>query len=239
LGLPLSALSIAIDNDGPSALAYWSDRGTRSGVVILDSSGNQLRVIETEPYKPSQVCFAPDHSIWVLGDILQLRDTPASDFMTFRHYSRDGKLIGSFVPRSELPAWQGFGSDQVVAPFVGLWRMRAISDRLGVALGLGSNREAWVELDFDGKLIGQWTYAVSQQESEFPAAFDSKGVLYGKHFIDRHLVGMSIFDKNTSSWKPVDSLPSGQLIAADGLRLVYQHGDKLKWVLGLSREPTP
>jgi hypothetical protein len=38
-------LTVAIDNDGTSALAYWADRGKRSGIAILDSSGNQLRVI--------------------------------------------------------------------------------------------------------------------------------------------------------------------------------------------------
>lgn len=102
-------LSVAIDSDAMSVYAYWAQSATRSGIAILDSAGNQIRIIETQPYKPSQVCFAPDHSIWMFGNEWEAGDRPAPDFMAFRHYSRQGKLLGSFVPRSALPKWEGGG----------------------------------------------------------------------------------------------------------------------------------
>lgn len=229
-------MSVAVDTDGVSALVYWIERDPRSGIAILDDSGNQMRVIQTQPFRPSQVCFAPDHSIWTFGDRYKDSDLPVPDFLTFRHYSRDGTLLGSFVPRSVLPEWEGEGPHQVVGPFGGLWRLRAIKDRIGAALLVGPNKQAWVELNLNGELIGQWVYTGSMNDSVFPSAFDSMGLLYGMHSIDRKRVGISVFDKSTSTWKPVSSLPNGFLIGADGTRLVYQKGDTLRWFEGLNTE---
>jgi len=231
-------LSVAIDSDGVSALTYSVEGDPRSGFAILDNTGAQLRVIQTEPYRPSQVCFAPDHSIWMFGDHFHAgHDVPMPDFMTFRHYTRDGQLLGSYIPRSSLPAWEGKGLDQLVAPFVGLWRLRATKDRIGAALRVGPFKEAWVELDFDGKLLGQWTYLSSTEEGVFPIAFDSTGLLYGRHWLNGSNVGVSIFDKSTSTWRPVPDLPNGRVLGADGTRLVYQDGDQLRWIQAVNMEP--
>ena len=232
-----SPLSFAVDSDGVSALVYWIDRDQRSGIAILDQNGNPMRIVQTQPFTPSQVCFAPDHSIWTFGDQQwKDRDLPGRDFMTFRHYSRDGKLLGSFVPRSALPEWEGLGLDQVVGPFSGLWRLRAIKDRIGAALLVGPHKQAWVELNFSGDLVGQWVYTGSRNDSVFPSAFDSTGLLYGVHWIDGKRAGISAFDKSTSTWKPVSTLPNGFLLGADGTRLVYQKGDTLRWFEGLNTE---
>ena len=68
-----------------------------------------------------------------------------------------------------------------------------------------------------------------------PAAFDSKGVLYGIHGThENHHDGIWILDKTTGTWKPVPSLPGGRLLGADGVRLVYEKGDQLRWIPGLS-----
>jgi hypothetical protein len=217
--------SVAIDEDGTSAMVYRAQNGRRSGFALLDSAGKQLRVLETEPYKPSQVCFAPDHSIWIYGDEWQKAGEPEHDFLIFRHYSREGKLIGAYVPRSALPAWEGQGLDQLAAPFI------------GAAMIMGGPRQLWVELDFSGKLIGQWSIPSRLEGYVMPAAFDSKGVLYGDHTTgnNRH-DGIWILDKTTGEWKPAPSLPAGHLIGADGVRLVYKRGDQLRWIPGLSTD---
>ena len=221
-------ISVAIDSDGTSALVYDAQNWTRLGIAILDKIGNQIRVIETEPYQPSQVCFAPDGSIWVFGELRS--SPPTTDFMAFRHYSRDGRLLGSFVPRSALPKWEGAGLDAVLAPVIGLWRLRASKDRIGAVLLLGPSQEAWVELNLQGDLVGEWIYSYSQREGVSAAAFTSNGLLYGEHWIDGKRVGISVFDKSTNNWKPIPSLPAGHIIAADHERLVYETGDQLRWV---------
>lgn len=96
----------------------------------------------------------------------------------------------------------------MVAPFVGLWRLRAATDRIGAALLVGTSQQAWVELN-----------------------------LSGVHWIDRKRTGISVFDKSTGSRKPAPSLPNGRLVGADGVRLIYQNGDQLRWVPGLNHEP--
>jgi hypothetical protein len=223
-------ISVAVDSDATSAVVYWFEQGTRAGIAILDKAGNQIRVIETQPYRPAQVCFAPDHSIWTLGDQWKVNLRPADDFMVFHHYSRDGKLLGTFVSRSSLPMWEGIGVDQVVAPFVGGWRLRASQDRIGAALLLGADKQDWVELDLQGALMGQWIYRNSPGEGVTPAAFTSDGQLFGMHSIEGNRVGISVFDKPTSNWRPLPWLPSGRLRGADGMRLVYQEGDQLRWI---------
>ena len=232
----LAPISVAVDTDGTSAFAYAAEPGTRSGIALLDTAGKQIRIIEMEPYMPSQVCFAPDHSVWMFGDMRQSREIPRTDFMAFRHYGRDGKLLGSFIPRSSLPAWEAPGLDGVLRPVIGMWSMRATKDRIGARLEVGALKNAWVELDLNGNLIGKWIYTGTMNDWASPAAFDSKGLLYGIHWMDHKRVGLSVFDKATSTWNPIPTLPGGHLIAADGTRLVYQDGDQLRWIQGLNTD---
>jgi len=223
-------LSVAIDSDGTSAYVYQAASGMRSGIAILDTNGNQIRVIEMEPYEPSQVCFAPDHSLWTFGEQWKNNAPSLSDFMTFRHYLRDGKLLGSFVPRSALPDWQGGGLDQVVGPVVGHWRLRASKDRIGAALFIGASKQTWVELNLDGQLLGQWTYSTLNHEAGTPAAFDSNGKLYGERWEDGKPAGISVFERSEGSWQPISLFSKGHLLGADGVRLVFQSGDALQWI---------
>jgi hypothetical protein len=231
-------ISVAVDTDGTSAMVYWVEHDPRTGIALLDDRGHQLRVIQTQPFLPSQVCFAPDHSIWTFGDQAKQNHRPVPDFMTFRHYSRNGELLGSFIPRSSLPQWEGMGEDQVLGKFIGLWRLRASNDRIGAALRTDALKHLWIELNLQGQLIGQWAYTSNRDESVFPSAFDAAGSLYGRQWKDGGYVGISLFDKSTSSWKPLPSLPNELLLGADGTRLVFQYGDRVQWIQGPNTERT-
>lgn len=225
-------MSAAVDTDGTSVLAYEGPSG-RNGIALFDQMGKVTRVMETRPYRPSEVCFAPDHSIWMYGYEHPLPES--GDFPIFRHYSREGQQLGAFVLRSELLAWGGKRSDNALHPIVGFWSMRAAKDRIGAVLHVGGFRQTWVELDLNGNLLGHWTYDVSSEESFQPAAFTASGSLYGNHWIGLNNAGICIFDKATSTWKPVPSLPQGHLIGADGDQLVLKSFDHLQWL----KEPEP
>ncbi len=233
-GTDAGSLSAAVDTDGTLALAYWAQGGARGGIALLDQTGKPVRFIETQPFMPSQVCFAPDHSIWMFGD---QQPRPATDFLTFRRYSREGRQLGAFILRSELPAWEGGGLDQVLAPFHGLWRLRAIQDRIGAILRVAPFKWAWVELDLDGKLIGQWTYTGSMAEWFVPAAFTSSGSLYGRRWVDKQRAGLGAFDMATGTWQTLSFSSEGNLIGAQGDRLVFQRGDQLRWIQESSARP--
>ena len=225
-------LSAAVDTDGTLVLAYEGPI-SGEGIALFDQTGKATRVMKTRPYRPSQVCFAPDHSIWMLGYEDPLPET--GDFPIFRHYSREGQQLGAFVPRSELLAWGGERADNALFPIVGFWSMRATKDRIGAVLHVAGLKRTWVELDLNGNLIGHWTYDLSWEESFEPAAFTDRGSLYGNHWIGLNRDGIFIFDKATSTWKPVPSLEHGHLIGADGDRLVRQSFDHLHWL----KEPEP
>ena len=61
-----------MDLDGSVAVAVRRSAARYAGIAIFNPDGTRFAEIVTIPYRPSQVCFAPDHSIWVLGDEDQL-----------------------------------------------------------------------------------------------------------------------------------------------------------------------
>jgi len=97
-------LNGAADDDGTVAVVF----DLPGGFAILDSSGKQIQTVVTSPYVPTQICFAPDHTIWVAGNTAYGKDE-----MLFRRYSRDGKELGRFVPGST------FSSKRTVARCIG------------------------------------------------------------------------------------------------------------------------
>lgn len=66
--------------------------------------------------------------------------------------------------------------------------------------------------------------------SVMPAAFTSDGQMFGMHSIEGNRVGVSVFDKSTSNWRPMLRLLNGWILSADGMRLVYQKRDQLQWM---------
>jgi len=119
----------------------------------------------------------------------------------------------------------------MLRPSTGLWRLRAIKDRIGAVLDVSPSKYVWVELDLNGEMIGQWTYTGSMTEWFDPTALTSTGTLYGIRSIDRKRAGIAVFDKTTGTWKPLSRSPKGHLIGAEGDQLVFQSGDDLVWVL--------
>jgi hypothetical protein len=219
------AETAAADTDGTvlapisyGGMGHWS-----GGIVVLNQDGKQVRFIDTGRFLPEAACFAPDHSIWVMGR--------RGDGKLVRKYSSDGKLIGSFLPRSLFPpglppAGSGVG-----------W-IRASHDRIGMMVypGEGSNNPEWIELDLEGNLMGRWklgpqftgdpvTHNVTY--SLGGVAFTSDGRLFAEtetcpalyHCSDQ----LVLLDRDSSTWKAVSDNPLDRfhlLLAADGNDLV-------------------
>ncbi len=69
---PAKALvyNVAVDTDGWAAAAlelHDAQVPQRGGIAILDGTGTQTVLIQTEEYVPYGVAFAPDHSVWAIG----------------------------------------------------------------------------------------------------------------------------------------------------------------------------
>jgi hypothetical protein len=153
---------VAIDTDGAAivAMSYGGYGGMGrikgGGISIVDPSGKQTQFIATDRWLPAHLCFGPDHSIWVSGtQFAPLREgdhidrSLSSGYQLVRKYSRDGKMIGEFLPRSTFPP----GLSPADAGSI-----RAAENRIGVLVYPGdlANFPEWIELDLDGRLMGRW-----------------------------------------------------------------------------------
>jgi hypothetical protein len=152
----------AVDLDGTVGLAMfyggYGGRGHVKGgaIVLVDRNGKQKLLAETGRWLPARLCFAPDHSIWVLGTQyapLHAGDdkdhVQRGDYPLVRKYSSVGELEGEYLPRSLFPAGLPPGDAGAI---------RAAKDRIGMVTyaGMTSNNPEWIELNFDGKLRGRW-----------------------------------------------------------------------------------
>jgi hypothetical protein len=210
-------VSVAVDTDGTVAAAVGfvpPDYGP--GIAILDRTGALQTYVATHPYSPTQVCFAPDHSIWTIGNA-RARET--SDYFVLHHYSREGKELGAFLPRSTLD------KAEVVEPaenFVGAWSLRAAKDRIGAYLNGGDHKaRRWVEVGLDGKELGRWKFPDGFDGS--PSAFTRSGAI----FAEAHY-GLFMLDRSTGTWNPVSPVSSGRLLGAEGDDLVF-------WIIDQAR----
>ncbi len=97
---------IAVSFDGAIAVSatIMDEEGRFASVVAwLRADGSLVRAVRTSPFASSRIGFTADGSLWAFG-IVKKKDRrgiePVHDMV--RRYAPDGKLTGSFLPRSEL-----------------------------------------------------------------------------------------------------------------------------------------
>jgi hypothetical protein len=204
-----SVVNVDIDSDGTVALARRGHQtrtaAAAGGIAIFSPDGSPAGVIATGTYIPAHVCFAPDHSIWIVGDE-DFKHGQPPDYFLLRHYSREGQLIGQYFPKSSFSPEARF--TQVI---VGGWKLRIADGRVGFSVEQEHGR-SWVEADLTGKEIGRWT----MPEASRPVAMTESGTVYAA---GREL---SVLDRSSGSWKPVPAPSGGLLLGAEGDTLVFE-----------------
>jgi hypothetical protein len=227
----------AVDTDGsaivPISYGGYGGKGhvKGGGIVLVNPAGKQTQFIDTELWLPAHACFALDHSIWVAGTQFDSKGDHAlrQDYQLIRKYSRDGKLMGEFLPRSLFPSG---------LPPTESGRIQAASNRIGVLLhpGMVSNEPEWVELDLNGKLMGRWKLGPSSTGdpdahreiySLGQLAFTADARLFAQpHDAASKKYQMKIFDRSTSSWQSTNAvaIPPARayLVGADGNKLAFE-----------------
>jgi hypothetical protein len=98
LSFPVPAKGVAVDTGGTVAMAVGHGGYSSGEISIFDRTGSRINSIDTEKFVPTQVCFAPDHSIWATAG--EFGET--AEFFLLHHYSRDGKNLGAFLPSSSF-----------------------------------------------------------------------------------------------------------------------------------------
>ncbi|HXE13255.1 MAG TPA: hypothetical protein VN633_14105 [Bryobacteraceae bacterium] len=218
-------MSAAVDTDGMLAVSYqeFPFKGTEYGAIALfDTTGMAIRYINTGAYFATHICFAPDHSIWTMGEKLLHR---SENYLAFRNFSRGGQQLGAFVPRSSLPAWEGAGLDQELGPVIGRSSLiHAAKDRIGTLLSPSPFKKEWIELDYSGNIRGKWDFVDTLDKSWQPIAFLSDGTLYANVWKRHQFTGIAVLDTASGKWKPVRTGQRGNLAGADGDELAYGLG---------------
>jgi hypothetical protein len=200
-------VNVDIDSDGTVAAAVLSHDSRAGEIRIFSPDGSQSSRIATEPYLPSQVCFAPDHSIWTLGNEDPLPAGDRTDYSLLRHYSRTGDLLGEFFPRSSFPEDSDPGQN-----IVGMWRLRIAGGRIGAALAMGPQKGLlWLETDLTGAETGRWAVPLAASL----AAMTNDGAVYASG------AGLFLLDRASGAWKPVPRSSNDILLGAEGNALVF------------------
>jgi hypothetical protein len=146
--------NVAVDTDGTAGAAVNSSIAGGSAILVFDRQGSQTQRINTGGLLPSFICFAADHSIWVTGRQAQRRAADTAQFFILHHYSRNGRELGAFLPRSTFP-----GDEEPATDIVGISGLRCNGDRIGATLSMNGYRTKalWVETDLNGNEVGRWS----------------------------------------------------------------------------------
>jgi hypothetical protein len=203
-----NVVNVDIDSDGTVALArgLHQPRAFPTGsIAIFSPDGSPAGEIATGTYIPAHVCFAPDHSIWIVGDE-DFKHGQPPDYFLLRHYSREGQLIGQYFPKSSFTPEARF--TQIV---VGGWKLRIADGRVGFMVDQEHGR-SWVEADLTGREIGRW----AMPEASRPVAMTESGSVYAAGH------ELTVLDRSSGSWKAVPAPSAGLLLGAEGDTLVFQ-----------------
>ncbi len=76
---------------------------TRNFVFEVDRTGDVRARYDTASYTVERLCASDDGSFWSLGQVWADEPRGGASYDLIRHYSPDGKLYGSYLPRSVLP----------------------------------------------------------------------------------------------------------------------------------------
>jgi len=205
-----SVHNVAVDTDGWAAAALEFHDGRvpdRGGIGIVDRTGAPVLTIELEEYVPYGVAFAPDHSVWSIGGRMLLSNAAAPDYEMLRHYSREGRELGRYLPRSSIAATDS--AHQIV----GISMLRIAGGRVGAYLHHREPKDAlWVETTLDGKEIGRW----SANLNGFPSALTADREVYAQT-----VSGVMMLDRASGQWKATAISGPGPLIGSDGRDLVF------------------
>ncbi len=209
------------DVDGTVAQGYWNPEW-RGRIDVIDTSGKALHTIDTGSYMPTRVTFGPDRTIWAVGFVAEY-DSQGEDFNVIRHYTRTGEQLGQALPWSQI-AENHNAYTALQGVIGGIWLFSA-GDRIGFLSLCDVGRAKWIEVSFDGKLLGQYGLGSYGILSFQPRAMTSSGNVYASRYQDGSANGYAVLDRSTGTWNQVTGYPKGELIGTDGDNLVFSQRD--------------
>jgi hypothetical protein len=226
----IKIFDVAASADG-SVVISASGTGVGAFLALLNSSGTIDRIIKDPAFPLARLCFAPDGTLWAMGSYLDHsihRPEDMPDYPTLRHYSRDGQLLGSMLPRNSfaLRTWQEPGLFALLV---------ASRDRIGI---YSRSANEWVEVSPAGEIIGRWEGVNMPDHSDITGVgMLADGSLYvsaqgpsAEHPRQIGFLGVYSLDKQSGEWKPFNVFDesgkkrSTMIYGADGDTFLVRSG---------------
>lgn len=224
-GLPCQVNEAAVDAGGAfaAAISFSGPFGFTGAILFLDATGKTVSFIDTERYLPAHIGFDRNRSLWSIGtkrDEVNTGMTAKDEYFLVRKFSRDGKLLGEFIPRSW---WSPRGAPGDGGR--GYWHLAVARDRVAAIIheNFSEQTPELIEWDLDGKLLARTPIA----GVNCGRAYTESGKLYGRNYDrDRKIFEMFVLDTDTKQWKPTGEQQymgeAGFLLGAQGDELVYR-----------------
>ena len=215
-GVPMS--NAAVDTDG--FIAATVNHSSVWGITIFRPDGRQERFIQTTPFAPTAIRFGPDHTLWSAVSRHNPTQTHEADYAIVRNYSRDGRLLHSFLPRSTFDMEALLTSQNV-----GMALLHVTKGRIGILIDPATRgrKPLWLEMDMSGNVKGRWDLA-----EYLVFGLTPNGSVYG---VDGPGTGVGVLDRNTGKWNPVPISTRGRALGVDGDHLVFLEPSGLaQWV---------
>ena len=130
-------------SEGPSRTNFLSE---------VSLTGKLIRTFHLGDFAPHRVCVS-ENSLWILGQVPS-NELVAGDYELLRHYSLDGSLLGSFLPRAEYVGKSLFNLDtsgQLFGKHLNVAQLSCSPQTAAVYLGPS---QQFIEVSNDGKVTG-------------------------------------------------------------------------------------
>jgi hypothetical protein len=182
--------------------AYTADGRFTSFLARISADRRRQTITRTSPYHPSELTFAPDGTVWTVGNLKDeenTRDVVPKHLL--RRFDSAGKLLGSAVIRVK-----GFHPDESTF-------LRASRDRVAWFTG-----EEYIEFGLDGSEADRYygPEVANVREITGVAVSGEGDVVVGR--FGGGAAGVLVLDRETRTW--------------DAATLPSQHAPTWTWILG-------
>ncbi len=218
--------SMAVDANGEIAISWQDLKANKTcGFDLLNPSGELVRSVQTGLFEPNHIAFAPDGSLWIFGIEFTPKAKaikPLTNYDSLRHFGVDGKLLGTFLPRSQFVAG--------LEPANSIWQDSHIfigEDRIGIlaANGTTARMQEWMDVGFDGEVLG--TYPLPHDLNR--AAMVADGRVIAQSFYPEVCL---VLDRDARAWKAA-TLPLRERVVwgADDKHFLFLGRDESHYIV--------
>jgi hypothetical protein len=207
-------------------ISYTSDGRSAPFIAWISADGNSQQVIRTEPYTANLIAVAPDGTLWTVGMEMNASGSETSGVDlgagVMRHFDRNGKSLGTLVPRSSIQSFTQLSSTN--------GRLAAAADRVGWLHYDSGGQGAYVEASAGGTVA---VYPLPQLPNLKTmrvggiAITDSGDVFAEVDDVGAHGFALYALSRSSAQWLPVRIPASGrwaQLLGTNGTELALSYG---------------